>query len=57
MEGRSEAKLIPEGFASLRAPFLNYCWRVSSAYLFIVALRRISEEGRTVHWVFSELVG
>jgi hypothetical protein len=57
MEGRSEEKRIPEVFSSLRAPFLSYYWRVSSAYLFIVALGRISKEGRIVHWVFSELVG
>jgi hypothetical protein len=41
-EGRSEENLFPGGFARPRAPFLNYYWRVFSAYLFIVVIGRIS---------------
>jgi len=57
VEGRFQSKLVLKGVVIPRAPFLIYFGGVSSAKLFVVALGQISEEGRTVHWIFSELEG
>jgi len=57
MEGIYEEMLISGEFSRLRFHFHIYCWMVYFAYLFIVALVQIFEDGHTVPWVFSELVG